>query len=957
MDELAVRITVDQRDRLYERHSTELKVFISSQMRGLVLDDERKRAVSTVSGLTGFRPWSWEQDATAGPYCSEGMCIGNARASDALVLILSEELTPVTRKEYEAAIRNQVQCFIFLKHGCSLTEGARNFVEAQQRSDTTTEVFKSLDDLEARITRALLVAAAKGWRITSILSADGAASGLSLPSHMLADNLTEIAVEVDGADVSIQHIIDEQRDRVTRGLHANVYDELWPLAEQLREWGYVAAAAALLHEIEELVGERIDARQRAWLLNCAGICLSSQGDQAQALKAYEEMRELGIQIEDSEVISTALQNLGVIAHIQGRMEDAGKLELEAVQIKLDDEDTLAAAQLILNSASTGLERWGPDQTEKFLDSMEWIIVGVCDAGLLASLEGIRGMCEVRRSSFDSARKRFSASLRYARRSGNASRELNAIHSLGLVDLDRGKPRPAAQWFRKGGDLAASMGDPQFRLKMQEGLAASYRAQGRHDDALDALTEALAWPLGGTVRAELAVELGAQLVDVDHERAANLLDEAIALSTETERADLLAEAHSQLAILEATTGKVDIAIERVRAVVAGIDSGAERARIWRNIARHTAKAAPDAAATMFHAQLDELATTRLSQAQRGWESATVAAVLLDAGAPEGALEFFDIAIDLNRRGDKQSRFSIANDRANTLMALCRYPEAREGYAQCLKVARQLERPDLQIQALANAGECERRAGHIVESVERLESARAMLDSDATDDTQAWVLDNLGLAYLSADRIDDADAVFTTALAYARSAKSPRREASALAGLASVARERGQYRRAVQRYRQSLKRDERINLHRVEALGSLLACYGNLADEDHTESIAQQLIDAAQSTGNEAAASERAAWAARQWLEHDLDTAADLYAIAILLAGVGADAAESDDEMLKAVMYAVAVTGHHTLDVIPQQHAAFGKRLARALKRQASDKAVDWSFILQLWDAFRTATAAR
>lgn len=130
-------------DILYERPK-KLKVFVSSQMRGKVLINERQATAKAINE-TGFAfAWLWENDACTGPYSSEAICLGHARTSEGLVLILAKHLTPVTQKEYEAADNTGVPRYVFLK------QGTRHDPQA-----TTTGNFNNISELETQVKSAL----------------------------------------------------------------------------------------------------------------------------------------------------------------------------------------------------------------------------------------------------------------------------------------------------------------------------------------------------------------------------------------------------------------------------------------------------------------------------------------------------------------------------------------------------------------------------------------------------------------------------------------------------------------------------------------------------------------------------------------------------------------------------------------------------------------------------------
>lgn len=132
------------------------KIFISSIMRDHSLDRERRAAAQAVAGTQLGYPWRWETDAVAGPYCAEGICLGHARTCDGLVLIVGARLTPITRKEYSAARRSGVPCYVFAKDGVKQQKDLRLFLARVRSLGTVTLQFRSISELRSHIANALL---------------------------------------------------------------------------------------------------------------------------------------------------------------------------------------------------------------------------------------------------------------------------------------------------------------------------------------------------------------------------------------------------------------------------------------------------------------------------------------------------------------------------------------------------------------------------------------------------------------------------------------------------------------------------------------------------------------------------------------------------------------------------------------------------------------------------------
>jgi hypothetical protein len=143
--------------------SPNLRVFISSRMARNVLLDERLAAAEAVESNEILRAWYWERDAAAGPYCAEATCIGYARTSDALILILAEEISPVTRKEYEAASREGKPCLVFVKSNVEHDDETKEFISQVQRHSVTGK-FANVSELRTQITTALTVIVGRMYR-------------------------------------------------------------------------------------------------------------------------------------------------------------------------------------------------------------------------------------------------------------------------------------------------------------------------------------------------------------------------------------------------------------------------------------------------------------------------------------------------------------------------------------------------------------------------------------------------------------------------------------------------------------------------------------------------------------------------------------------------------------------------------------------------------------------------
>ena len=147
-------------------------------MAGGVYVAERELCAHAVEGTGIARAWYWERDANAGPYCSEAVCLGHAATADGLILILGDELTPITRREYEVARARDVPTFVFIDQRATLDGEARAFVAAE-RAHSVTKNFRNVSELQTHVANALTHFAIQSWRRTTYAnwSVRGALSG------------------------------------------------------------------------------------------------------------------------------------------------------------------------------------------------------------------------------------------------------------------------------------------------------------------------------------------------------------------------------------------------------------------------------------------------------------------------------------------------------------------------------------------------------------------------------------------------------------------------------------------------------------------------------------------------------------------------------------------------------------------------------------------------------------
>jgi hypothetical protein len=149
---------------LYGRAEDHLRVFVSSKMRDGTLAGERRTAVRVIDSHPWHRAWSWETSAESGPYSARRVCIANAQTSDALLLIVADELTSITKSEYLAAKRSGVPRFILVKSNAVQTPELKQFLDRERARTLVTVPFGNMSEFRTRIKGALRTYALRAHR-------------------------------------------------------------------------------------------------------------------------------------------------------------------------------------------------------------------------------------------------------------------------------------------------------------------------------------------------------------------------------------------------------------------------------------------------------------------------------------------------------------------------------------------------------------------------------------------------------------------------------------------------------------------------------------------------------------------------------------------------------------------------------------------------------------------------
>lgn len=143
-----------------------LRVFVSSRMHE-PLRPERNTAIDAIDNTAVARAWSWERDGIPNARSDVETCVLHARQSDALLLILADDITPVIEQEFHAALNAHGRCWVFAKLGASPDANCQKFLRKLARRGITHRNFSNAVELRTHIVTAIRELAVRSVRNSS----------------------------------------------------------------------------------------------------------------------------------------------------------------------------------------------------------------------------------------------------------------------------------------------------------------------------------------------------------------------------------------------------------------------------------------------------------------------------------------------------------------------------------------------------------------------------------------------------------------------------------------------------------------------------------------------------------------------------------------------------------------------------------------------------------------------
>lgn len=600
-----------------------------------------------------------------------------------------------------------------------------------------------------------------------------------------------------------------------------------------------------------------DAQSWAWYLNSLGTALSKVKRFEEAITTINDMFRLGESLIDEDIQSTALQNLGVINHNAGEIEEARSFYIRALEIMRRIGDRHGQAQILNNLASMAIEDRKLDEAQSLLETSISIKRRFRDKEELLPAYMTSGNLAVAKADYREARKFFSKTLRIAESIDNAEDMALSHLNLGNVMMELGDADLALSHYRSGLEITEfyHMHEPEEMLK--QALAVGFNRLGLYDQALEAFLsladterrlgeafdEAMAYHDAAVVSTQAAnLDAGLKYYDraIKGFRRANDVEwEARSL---WEKASLLAH-----------TGRIKEASRTIRRPI----------RILRRSNRFDVLPQAYAAAShvLFQAGLVDRVISLFKEESlflkkysdpnyRARRLNEVGVLLLDYGRPRKAASLLSEAVFIHQQSADPTLESLArSDLASARIQLGQLDRAKQDYEELLVRADREDDRVLRLLVIMNLAEVERALGTPLVAVD-LGLQSVQLAEQLNDvDSLALIFNNLGLAYKDTGDIRKARYCFIKSVNHARRLQDFIAEARALTSLGNLSFEKEQYEKALQFYNRALDLlDNTTSVLKLDLLEVRLICLIELERDDEASITAHQCIEVAERFGD-------------------------------------------------------------------------------------------------------------
>jgi putative nucleotidyltransferase with HDIG domain len=222
-------------------------------------------------------------------------------------------------------------------------------------------------------------------------------------------------------------------------------------------------------------------------LNTLGVIEMITGDPREARKTFQQA--LGLGGSALALLARVEQNLGILANIQGELDEAKDRYTRSYEAYRDcgDEHGCALAYGNLGIVHTHLGRF--DDADRYFEKCREIADRAGDAHLMGASLVNHADVHLARRRFDDARRDAEAALAIFDQLGARGEKSEAYRVIGVVYRETGRPALAESRLRSAIELAVASGSTLKEAEASRELALLYQTMGRNQEALSLLNAA------------------------------------------------------------------------------------------------------------------------------------------------------------------------------------------------------------------------------------------------------------------------------------------------------------------------------------------------------------------------------------------------------------------------------------------------------------------------------------
>lgn len=216
-------------------------------------------------------------------------------------------------------------------------------------------------------------------------------------------------------------------------------------------------------------------------LNTLGGIHLSRGSLTEARCAFLQALDLGAACR--ELRARVTQNLGILANIQGHLDEALAQYQQSLQAYREAGDRHGCAIAYHNLGMVSADRGLLDEAGYYFHRSRTLAEREGDAYLQGLALVSQAEVDVARQRYENARQQAEEALVLFDSLGTPGAKADPYRVLGMVFRETGRPALAESRFRSACELAVSSGSVLSEAETSRELALLYQSQGRNQEAL------------------------------------------------------------------------------------------------------------------------------------------------------------------------------------------------------------------------------------------------------------------------------------------------------------------------------------------------------------------------------------------------------------------------------------------------------------------------------------------